>query len=176
LERKQRFYQGIPVQDAKTHLFVQPSQEDIQQAIPGDPENCAYALFIKRSLQSPLVRIYKTVAYVQVLNPKGEPVIERFMIPPYNPASDFMNKIDQQQSLGSAGFYLSKPSQKDQLDHRAKYRKTHSRQTKINKEKYLKNKLIGSSLPETPLPKWRHGSGKVQFIGSQKLTTLAKTS
>lgn len=75
-----RSFRGLPVEDATAPVFIQPSREDIDSGIPGDPCNCMYANAFKRLYNSHNVFIFSEIAYIEMLNSKGEHIMKRYFI------------------------------------------------------------------------------------------------
>ena len=75
-----QFFGDLPVVEAKANLQVQPIAEDIENAVPGDPQNCAFAKACKRMYGSKGVLFFSTVAYIDLLDGKGRRVAMRHTI------------------------------------------------------------------------------------------------
>src|SRR6478752_2395257 len=88
LKTRERRFEGIPVREAKAAMHVQPSREDIRGATREDPENCAYARALKRTLDCQHVYVFKTVAYVESLDEKGQTIMLRYVVRSY--AQDYL--------------------------------------------------------------------------------------
>src|SRR5215467_13962734 len=101
-----RFFEGLPVREGRGDILVQPTREDIKSAVRKDPQNCAYAKCLKRMLQTSRVFVYSTVAYVETLDERGNPIMERFEI--RNHAHAYIERFDSGQEVNPGGFLLSK--------------------------------------------------------------------
>jgi hypothetical protein len=62
-----RYFQGLEVVDADFDLLIQPSEDDVKEAVPKDPSNCAYARCAKRLWGSTAVLFYRTISYVDLV-------------------------------------------------------------------------------------------------------------
>src|SRR5215469_3175462 len=75
------FWKNVPVFDATMMICLFPQKPDVEDATPGDPENCAYARCIKRVWpHARRVRIWRNVALVETTNNRGETIAERYII------------------------------------------------------------------------------------------------
>lgn len=177
--RADRIFMGMPVRDAEQSILVQPIREDIDKAVRGDPENCAYARCVKRMLKSSVVFVYHTVAYIEVLDSKGERVLERYFIK--NGTRDYLETFDGGSSkVEPAGFSLKAPPISQTLDYKAAIRKRqvraglYARWQDNRKEKLLIEKKTGKKLirrrviAKRTVGSFRDGTGCVKFIGTHE--------
>jgi hypothetical protein len=88
----ERKFRGIPVREARAAMHVQPNKADIAGATREDPENCAYARCLKRTLDCTNVFVFRSVAYVETLDEKGNALMERYMVRRH--AKDYLLKFD----------------------------------------------------------------------------------
>lgn len=70
----------VPVKDAKRDLHVQPTPEDFSNGVPRDPGNCGFSRTCQRAFGSKLVLFLARVAYVDLLDDKGNRVVNRYLI------------------------------------------------------------------------------------------------
>jgi hypothetical protein len=171
INTKSRFYNGIPVRDARADMFVQPLSEDIQQAVQGDPENCAYARCIKRTMHSQTVFIYKNVAYIQTLDEDGNPLIQRWIIS--QRARRYIKAFDQGETIREGGFWFQAPRGSKTLSYHRNWTATDRANNADRYKQYQlthqKNKLLGTVKSKTPsefiMGSFRDGVGQVKFVG-----------
>lgn len=97
----------MPVVEARASLHVQPNAKDISGATLEDPTNCAYARCLKRTMEADSVYIFKTVAYVQTLDHRGERIMERFIVRKY--AREYIVKFDHGEKVEPGGFVFHAP-------------------------------------------------------------------
>ena len=71
---------GLPLVEAKADTYIYVSKDDIEQAVPGDPNNCMFSKACKRSFGSRAVLFYPSVAYVD-MSVGGKRVVMRFHLP-----------------------------------------------------------------------------------------------
>jgi len=174
--RGERIYLGMPVRDAKQSMLVQPSKEDIKAGVRGDPEHCAYAECLRRTLRSSVVYIYNTIAYVEVLDERGNHVLERYTIK--DGTRENMENFDGGVKVEPAGFKLREPTKSQTLDYkmkmRAKQRRSgleakwnQTRAEKLAAEKAGKSvKRHKRKAPTEGLASFRYGTGCVKFYGT----------
>jgi len=171
VQRKGRHFQGIPVREARADILVQPSKADIEKSTRRDPENCAYAVCCRRMFQTRRAFVYSGVAYVEVLDETGHPIMERYVI--RNSAKDWMRDYDDDQPVNPGGFVLHKPPKGYTLEWKHRYGK---RWQKANPDK---RKLYGQrswakqkAARKAPKAKqingfsFRDGTGCVRFLGT----------
>jgi hypothetical protein len=172
---KERFFEGLPVREARGNLLVKPSRGDIQIAKRYDPENCAYAVCLKRMLQVQRVWVYTSVAYVETLDEDGNPILERYIVK--NHAHAYIEKFDRGEPVSPGGFILHSPTPGATLEHKrrqsreyahrypdrqkhyyeAAMARARARKTKGWNPPELKHELVGT---------FRSGVGQVRFVGT----------
>jgi hypothetical protein len=82
LRLTQAFWRNVPVVDATEMLCLFPKKIDLEEAEPGNPENCVYAKCIKRVWpNSRRVRIWRNVALVETKNEHGQTIAKRYIVP-----------------------------------------------------------------------------------------------
>ena len=99
---QERRFNGIVVREARAAMHVQPNRDDIRGATKEDPENCAYARCLKRTLDCKNVFVFRSVAYIETLDEKGKPVMERYSVRSY--AQEYLLKFDGGEKIEPGGF------------------------------------------------------------------------
>ena len=118
MRSKPRKFNGIIVREAKAAIHVQPNQQDIKGATREDPENCAYARCLKRTLDCDNVFVFSSVAYLQMLDEKGAPMMVRYAVRTY--AKGYLLKFDSGEKIEPGGFVFHPPSRCRTLDYKVK--------------------------------------------------------
>jgi hypothetical protein len=171
-QKKQRYFQGLRVREGRGDILVQPNRGDIAEARRHDPENCAYAVCIKRMLQTSRVYVYTTVCYIQTLDEKGEPILERYVV--RNHAHAYIQKFDRGEPVNPGGFILHKPTGSKTLEYK---RKASNRWTGNNREKSReyalrsykkKRRTQGQGVKHELVGSFRNGTGQVRFYGTHE--------
>lgn len=109
-----KFFDGLPIVEAKAPLRVQPSKADIRGATKNDPENCVFSRACKRMWDCDRVLFLGTRAYVELLDKRGKRHVERFDI---DAASRKMIKdFDAGKTIDPAGFVLRPPCKSHTLE------------------------------------------------------------
>ena len=157
-----RRFRGMPVREAVGILRVQPLQEDIENAVPEDPERCAYSLCLRRLLHTNSVYIYKSIAYVQTLDEGGNKIFERYRIK--GAARKYIDDFDAGKGIGPGSFSLYPPSPAETLD--AKNEHDAMRRGKKQKIRGTATKKRISPPREHGIGFLRSGTGCVRFIGA----------
>jgi len=103
-------FRGLPVREARASIHVQPNSDDISGAVKEDPQNCAYARCLKRTLQAKDVFIFRSRAYIQTLDEKGNPIMERFLVKKH--ARDYIVRFDGGMRVEPGGFIFHAPTKK----------------------------------------------------------------
>jgi hypothetical protein len=167
LQKKQRFFQGIPVREARGDILVKPTKGDIDKAIPHDPENCVYAVCVKRMLSTQHAYVYTNVAYIETQDEKGDAIMERYMV--RNSAKHWMQRYDKGEEVKPGGFVLHKAPPSYTLEAKARYGR---RWVKANPERikmHYKNAQAKRKAPKARQlngVSFRDGTGQVRFIGT----------
>lgn len=152
-------FRGIPIQEAKASIHVQPNTADIRGATTESPDNCAYARCLKRTLDAANVFVFKTVAYIESLNEKGQAVMLRYMVKTY--ARDYLLRFDHGEKIAPGGFVFHRPNRSNTLNYKQKdgnkrYRAgKKSPRTSTGKKPDMKNYSL------------RNGKGKVHLFCSE---------
>jgi hypothetical protein len=158
-----RIFKGIAVREARGNLLVQPNKRDIESALPEDPEHCAYARCIRRTLECENVFVFKTVAYIEVLDRKGKPTMERYIVRKH--AKEFLVKFDGGERVAPGGFTFHAPSRCNTLDYKAEQTRAYRRSPHA--------RITGERIRATSYS-LRHGTGQVHFIGKGVITRHLK--
>jgi hypothetical protein len=148
-------YKNIPVREALASLHVQPSKQDIQGATKEDPENCAYARCLRRTMECANVYVFKTIAYVQTLDQEGKPQFTRYTVKKY--AREYILKFDSGQKVQPGGFVFHKPARSITLDYKMK-----------NYRKYSHPRTGKKATPPLRMG-LRSGKGRVHFLHNQEI-------
>lgn len=169
IQTKQRMFQGLPVREGRGDILVQPTRADIASALRHDPENCAYAICLKRMLNTTRVYVYTTVAYVQTMDEGGTPILERYMVK--NHAHAWVQKFDRGEDVGPGGFILHKPTGTKTLESKRKESRAWARAhpARVREAAHqqwlrIKAKQKGPTLQQEFT--FRDGTGQVKFIGT----------
>lgn len=128
-EAIERFWKGLPVEDAKTPLRVIVKPADIETAQRKDPEHCVFANACKRLFDSSAVVFLRSYAYVDLPNEKGERIVNRFRLE--RDARAYIKHFDKTGLAGPGGFLLSAPPPSQTLEAGRQYSKAR-RQRIIN--------------------------------------------
>jgi hypothetical protein len=177
IQHKQRMFQGLPVREGRGDILVQPTKSDIIKAMPHDPENCAYAICLKRMLDTSRVFVYTTVAYVETMDEKGMRIMERYLVK--NHAHAWVQKFDAGEEVNPGGFILHKPTGGKTLEYKRKMSRHWSRQNPArSRELAASSYQRQMAKRKNPSAKefrgsFRDGTGQVRFFGTYegKLTT-----
>jgi hypothetical protein len=167
LQKKQRFFQGIPVREARGDILVKPTKGDIDKATPHDPENCVYAVCVKRMLQTQHAYVYTNVAYIETSDEDGNTIMERYMV--RNSARHWMQRYDQGDEVKPGGFVLHKAPPSYTLDAKARYGRRWVRANPERVKTYQKHSWEKRKAPHARQlngVSFRDGTGQVRFIGT----------
>lgn len=145
----------MPVIEARASIHVQPNAKDIAGATKESPTDCAYARCLRRTFESPSVYVFRTVAYVQTLDEKGQPILERFIVRKY--AREYIVKFDGGERVEPGGFVFHAPPPSTTLKHKLAKDLRYGRSP--HKAKGKKQALREFSL--------RRGTGKCRFFGPE---------
>jgi hypothetical protein len=160
---KERRFAGMLVREARAPMHVQPSREDIRGATREDPENCAFARCLKRTLDCKNVFVFSSVAYIETLDEKGNRLMERYTVRRY--AKDYLLKFDGGETVSPGGFVFHVPNKSKQLNQKiADY---HRRKALGKPTSGPKN--TGSKPIKARAYSLRDGKGAVHFITAQMI-------
>lgn len=143
-------------------MHVQPNKGDIAGATRDDPENCAYARALKRTLECKNVFVFRSVAYIETLDEKGRAIMERYEVKSY--AREYLLRFDGGERVPPGGFVFHVPSRAKKLDYKmAQYwrNKTQGREYKYDRSKPAGPRARPYSL--------RSGKGAVHFITAEQI-------
>lgn len=152
-------YRGIPIQEARAAMHVQPNQKDISGATQESPDNCAYARCLKRTLDAANVFVFKTVAYVESLNERGQAVMLRYVVKTY--ARDYLLRFDHGEKIQPGGFVFHRPARSRTLTYK---QKEGNRRYKEGKRSPRLTKPGPQKPKEYSL---RNGKGQVHLFGGE---------
>jgi hypothetical protein len=131
MKRLKEFFGDKLVVDAKADLHIQPTEEDIRTAVPGDPQNCAFSRACQRMYGSKGALFLGHSAYVDLLDEHGRSVVKRHILS--RSAQEFVDNFDAKAEVWPAGFSIRAPTRsatsKARRSQRRKYwkRKTQQR-------------------------------------------------
>lgn len=175
-----RMFHGMPVRDGTSSIRVQPNKTDIKKAVPGDPTHCAYAECLRRQWSAPNVWIFKTVAYVQLLDENGSAVIERYAI--HEEARWYLDRFDNGDEVHPAGFVLTPPNMTAKLDNITAARRRASAELRARGEvrkPARKAEIVGTKKnvgagaePRELISITRSGVGMVHFRSNKEIQTI----
>jgi hypothetical protein len=159
----QRKLNGIPVREARAAIHVQPNKEDIRGATREDPENCAYARCLRRTLDCKTVFVFLSFAYIETLDEKGNPIIERYNVRKH--AKAYLLKFDHGEKVEPGGFVFHVPPPAKTLDYKmADYRRRKAAGKPVSGPR--KPGVRGPKAKEYSL---RNGKGAVHFITAEQI-------
>lgn len=116
-----RFFEGLPVEEADAQLIVMASEGDAKGAERSDPANCALARACKRLYDSTAVLFFRTRAYIDLPNEKGKRVVKRFLLS--DSARAAVVRFDRTGEFPPAGFVLAPPTKSQRLEYNRKQNK-----------------------------------------------------
>ena len=158
-ESEQKFYKGMPVKDADKALQVTLSIANVKESTPRDPENCAFAVCLKRTLGVSTVAINKTSAYIESKSEQGS-IVEKYV--PSKKVGHFIDLFDGEEisSVPKQSFWFYPPSKSRKISYKGK--KTIEVQTpKEQIENPIQSKVVVS---EPKKRKTYHAlRGKIRF-------------
>ena len=163
----ERFWGKVPVVDATKELRVFILPEDVRNACPKDESNCVFALACKRACGASRVLFFRTRAYVELPDRKGNMRVERFAMP--HEMRQLIANFDQGKPIpDNAGFVLVPPSASYKLDYIAKSSSIR-RKRRAEGVPVRSNKLAGTRRNPDPMQHLvRNGGGKVQFVNESR--------
>ncbi|HET9374288.1 MAG TPA: hypothetical protein VFO40_04910 [Chthoniobacterales bacterium] len=159
MKKYERKFARLPIREARASLHVQPNKWDIKDAVKEDPENCAYARCLRRTLECQHVFVFKTVAYIETLDEKGRPVMQRYIVRHY--AREYLLRFDGGEKVEPGGFVFHAPNRSRTLNYKVEHYRGRPRSPHA--------RLTG----ETVQPKsysLRNGKGQVHFSGLGVIT------
>jgi hypothetical protein len=176
IRKGQRYFRGLRVKEGRGDILVQPTKVDIAEARRHDPENCAYAICIKRMLQTSRVYVYTTVCYIQTLDEGGHEILERYVVK--NHAHAYIQRFDKGEPVSPGGFILHKPTGSKTLDYKRKQsqRWAHDNPEKAReyamrgyeRTKIKRKRTQGQGVKREMIGTFRNGTGQVKFYGTHE--------
>jgi hypothetical protein len=159
----ERKFRGIPVREARAAMHVQPNKADIAGATREDPENCAYARCLKRTLDCTNVFVFRSVAYVETLDEKGNRLMERYTVRQH--AKDYLLKFDGGEKVGPGGFVFHVPNLTKTLNYKMEDYQERKKAGKPTSGPKNTGARAGRPKPYS----LRNGKGAVHFITAQQI-------
>jgi hypothetical protein len=168
-------FQGLPVREGRGDILVQPTTKDIKAAKPHDPQNCAYAICLRRMLDTSRVFVYTSIAYVETMDEVGNRLMERYVV--RNHAHAWVQRFDAGEEVSPGGFILHRPTGSKTLEHKRKMSKVwargHPERTKEFARRGWERRKAKLKDPKQYTGTFRDGTGQVKFFGTYegKLST-----
>jgi hypothetical protein len=156
-----RKFRGIPVQEARAALHVQPNKADIQGATREDPENCAYARALKRTLDCKNVFVFSMYAYIETLNETGNRIMERYVVRKY--AKEYLLRFDGGEKIEPGGFVFHPPNRSKTLAYKMKDYWDRKRRGMVSRRR------TGATAMKPKTYSLRNGKGAVHFITGEEI-------
>jgi hypothetical protein len=76
----QDFWHNVKIVDATELLVLFPQKCDIENAVPGDPEQCMYARCAKRTRKVHRAKFYRNIALIEDKDEEGQTIARRYTI------------------------------------------------------------------------------------------------
>lgn len=155
-----RFFEGMPVEEAKADLLVIPTKRDIKGAVRADPRNCALSRACNRLYGSRAAIVFKRVAYIDLINEDGDRVVMRFKI--RGKVWDAIVHFDETGEFPMNGFVFRRPTKSETLAAMSEYNKARN-------EAIIQGTNVQKGRHKTPrgnsvsLEGVRDGTGQVHF-------------
>lgn len=164
----ERFWDGVPVEDAKNELRIIIKPCDIKDASRKDPGHCVFARACKRSFGTRKILFLRSIAYVELPDEKGDTKVERFFM------SESVQQLVRNFDMGdkvipTGGFLLLPPKPSHQLDSlrvKQALRKKRMREALLRGEISKTEGTKGKESPHKPRMidlEVRNGTGMVKF-------------
>ncbi len=157
-----RIFGGLPVVDAKRELRVFAGAKDIKSAKRKDPTNCVWAKACRRLYGSRTVAFFRTVAYIELRDPKGNPRIERFTLS--KPTGRSIVRFDKTGKAAPAGYHLLPPSPGRTMDRNLERGREYQALTRHRTPAAKR----GTGTKKRIVAEVRNGKGLVKFLGWAK--------
>lgn len=104
----------IPLMDASENFLVQPSEDDIRNAVPQDELRCMYCLAVKRQLVgSKMVQVSRTRAFVEQKR-AGQWIMLRYAVK--GVARKNIEKFDKLEPVSDDAVIFAAPKGSERLD------------------------------------------------------------
>lgn len=156
----ERYFEGLPVIDAKDNLRVFVTAQDIRRAKPNDPEHCVYAEACRRLFGATKIVFLRTKAYVDLPDESGRRFVNRFEIHRY--VREQIIRFDQTGEAAPGGFLLSAPSPSQTLNAQRDYGRKFRDRAETGDVK-RRAQMSGVRVVSGTLLGVRDGRGMVQF-------------
>ena len=177
---EKRYWDDMTVVEAKNQLRIFVTSEDCDGAVQKDWGHCVFARACERQFGSRRVAFFRTVAYVELPQPGGNHVVERFSI--NKETSKQIEAFDKHGILPEGGFILDVPPLSFKLDEkkRAAKKRAEKKQKAVihgtfegdNNQNTKKSSLMkGPQRHPDMVLNWRSGTGKVQFVNNGKINS-----
>jgi hypothetical protein len=163
MKKAERKFKNIPVREARAAMHVQPNRDDIRGATKEDPENCAYARCLKRTLDCKNVFVFRSIAYVETLDERGKPVMERYMVRSY--AREYLLQFDGGEKVEPGGFVFHVPNKCRTLN--AKMANYYDRKKRGLPTNGPRN--TGTKAGKAKAYSLRNGKGAIHFITAEEI-------
>lgn len=151
-------YDDWPVTDATMPLFIDPTIDDIKHAIRGDPDNCAYAISLKRTLGIDHTHMWRSSALVQATNAKGKKLNAYIRYVIRGAAYAYLRDFDEgEQRVPMETLVLSAPSSSQRLDY------VRPKPTVDYTSKTRKGPKIRKPVNRGESGMWRVATGKIRY-------------
>jgi hypothetical protein len=156
-----RFFNGIPIVDAKKELRVFINATDIKEAVRKDPAHCAFSNACRRLFGSHSVVFFRTLAYVELPH-NGKIRIERFLLPETEKRK--IAAFDRRGIVSKDGYFLRPPTKSTSLDGNLSADKAYR---DSGGKRAAEEARAGRPVKKEPTG-IRSGKGVVQFIRREK--------
>jgi hypothetical protein len=135
-----RYFQGLPVEDATAAIYVVANVSDVEGAVRGDPHLCALSRACARLYDSTAVLFFRSVAYIDMLNDDGKRVLRRFRVE--SPVRRKIAEFDRTGDFPPGGFRLTPPPPSRVLGGAHNARRRQRRRARF---------LDGEAIPRSPV-------------------------
>ena len=158
----ERYFNGLPVIDAKDSLRIFVNARDIRAATAKDPEHCVYAQACRRLFGSTTIVFLRTKAYIDLPDEKGRRFVNRFEI--NRAVREQITHFDLTGEAAEGGFLLSAPAPSQTLDAQREYGRTKRDPSHVPQSEAKRRATIdGSRVISATLVGVRDGRGMVHF-------------
>lgn len=168
-EAMDRFFRGLPVEEATSSLLIVANNNDANGAERGDPANCALAQACKRLFNSTAVLFFRRIAYIDIPNAKGERVVQRFQVPRLT--RDAVVRFDLTGEFPPGGFKLNPPNPSETLAGQLEGQKRRHQAALRGERIVASNGRSSTRSDPLTLEGVRSGKGMVQFVSAANSTS-----
>lgn len=109
LQKVKEWFGGLPVVEAKHELRIQPSAADLARSIRNDAQRCVFSQCARRMWGASKVVFFGSMAYVDLLDERGNRRVERFRIG--YAGRRLIKDFDMGKKVKLSGFLLKPPSE-----------------------------------------------------------------